>query len=205
MNNMIKFSFVLCLSHSLLYLFKCMPNDNLASIESSWKTPRPGEEYYQASYQDYHSLVGYADIKYTDPSRKEADICLIVKHRDPSKVVFKYFFDNVEQSNNCKRFKANEQKNSVKLRVEASDNTKLTIDSINLIWNVVELMNRPGDYRNGQKGGIVELFGWRLKDIENECEIIGKAGYLGIKLCPVNEHIMSDEPEQGDCRLFIFI
>ncbi len=33
-------------------------------------------------------------------------------------------------------------------------------------------------------GTIVELFIWPYKDIEKECEAIGKMGYLGVKLYP---------------------
>jgi hypothetical protein len=39
---------------------------------------------------------------------------------------------------------------------------------------------REGDFRSGQKGAIVELFGWPYADIEAECEDIAKMGYLGV-------------------------
>lgn len=47
-------------------------------------------------------------------------------------------------------------------------------------------------YENGQKGGIAELFGWPYADIEKECVFLGKAGYLGVKVYPPSEHVMSD-------------
>lgn len=40
----------------------------------------------------------------------------------------------------------------------------------------------------------MELFGWPHKDVESECEIIAKAGYLGVKLFPVHEQLMSTQP-----------
>lgn len=41
------------------------------------------------------------------------------------------------------------------------------------------------------------MFGWKFSEIIEECELLGKAGYLGAKLSPINEHLMSDEPENG--------
>jgi alpha-amylase len=63
-----------------------------------------------------------------------------------------------------------------------------------LIWNAQPIASRPGDYRNGQKGGVAEMFGWPHKDVEQECEILAKAGYLGVKLFPVHEQLMSTQP-----------
>jgi alpha-amylase len=39
-----------------------------------------------------------------------------------------------------------------------------------------------GDYRNGQKGAIVELFGWPYGDIAQECTKLAAYGYLGFKV-----------------------
>jgi hypothetical protein len=40
-------------------------------------------------------------------------------------------------------------------------------------------------FEGGQKGAIVELFGWPYRDIEQECAtFLGKAGYLGVKIAP---------------------
>ena len=37
---------------------------------------------------------------------------------------------------------------------------------------------------NGQKGGIVEMFGWPHEDVAQECEALGKMGWMGVKLFP---------------------
>jgi len=78
--------------------------------------------------------------------------------------------------------------------VVASDGTKLVIPSMTLLWNAEPLARRSGDFRNGQKGAIAEMFGWPHKDIEKECEILSKAGYLGVKLFPIHEQLMSYQP-----------
>jgi hypothetical protein len=70
----------------------------------------------------------------------------------------KYFFNEESQSTNCKRFSSS-HKTTVALRVEASDGTKLSIYPVTLYWNRQNLASRPGDFRNGQKGGVAEFFG----------------------------------------------
>lgn len=46
-----------------------------------------------------------------------------------------------------------------------------------------------GDYRNGQKGAIVEMFMWPHDDVAAECEMLGKMGYMGVKLFPAQEQV----------------
>ncbi|RNA38528.1 Alpha catalytic domain containing [Brachionus plicatilis] len=175
----------------------CQSGDQLHAnpfvAKRRWQTPKPGQKNYQPSYQDYHSLVGYADIRYTSTARTEADVCIIATHKNQAKVTLQYLFNGVAQSANCKRFTSS-LKDEVKLNVLASDNTKLEIPPVNLYWNIQPLASRPGDYRNGQKGAVPEMFGWPHKDVEKECEIIAKAGYLGVKLFPVHEQLMSHQP-----------
>ena len=135
--------------------------------------------------------MGYADIRYTNPTRTEAYICIVALSRASANL--QYFFNDVAQSDNCKRFNL-AFKSPVKLRVAGSDNTKLTIQSVSLNWNSKSLKARPGDYRNGQKGAVAEMFGWLHRDVELECEILASAGYLGVKLFPIHEQLMSYQP-----------
>ena len=50
---------------------------------------------------------------------------------------------------------------------------------------------RSGDApcRTAQKGAWAELFGWRHEDVAKECEFLGKAGYLGVKIFPAMEQV----------------
>jgi alpha-amylase len=179
-------------------------NANEGVEKRRWQTPKPGDKNYQPSYQDYHSLVGYADIKYTNPLRTEADVCIIAIHKNRSKVKLAYYFNDVEQDSNCKRFSSSNTE-VVELRVVASDGTKLTIPGVDLIWNVQKLAQRPGDFRNGQKGAVAEFFGWPHKDVEKECELLAKAGYLGAKLFPVHEQTMSTQPFEDAINPWLFM
>jgi alpha-amylase len=137
-----------------------------------------------------YALVGYGDIRYTSPSRTEADVCIVAIHKDANSVILTYHFNDEPQSANCKKYTTS-HKSSVALKVTGSDGTSLEIHPIELYWNRESLASRPGDYRNGQKVAVAEMFGWPHKDVEKECEILAKAGYLGVKLFPVHEQLMS--------------
>jgi alpha-amylase len=63
------------------------------------------------------------------------------------------------------------------------------LDPINFIWQIAPLTAAQSTFQTGQKGGIVELFGWPWVDIGKECAFLGKAGYMGVKIWPPNEHV----------------
>lgn len=59
---------------------KCQSQDqyhaNQDVSKRRWQTYKKDHEKYQKSYQDYHSLVGYADITYKNKDRNEARVCI---------------------------------------------------------------------------------------------------------------------------------
>ena len=169
-----------------------------------WQTPRPGADGYQPSYQHFYRLVGYADIIYTDTTRQSANVCIQTIHRNSSAVTFTYYFDNVTQTNNCKLYTSAYQ-GILRTSVAASDNTTLVLPEIDFLWNVKPLANRSGDYRNGQKGAIAEMFGWPHTDVRDECEFLAKAGYLGVKLFPLHEQLMSTQPMENAMNPWYFM
>jgi alpha-amylase len=60
-------------------------------------------------------------------------------------------------------------------------------------------VNQPDNYKNGQKGAIVELFGWPYGDVKQECSFLAKAGYMGVKVFPPQESVFSNEwPQNGE-------
>lgn len=38
----------------------------------------------------------------------------------------------------------------------------------------------------------MELFGWPYADIEKECTFLSKAGWMGVKVYPPQEHLLTD-------------
>jgi hypothetical protein len=169
-----------------------------------WQTPKPGTNGYQPSYQDYHALVGYTDIIYTSTDRRSADVCLETKHRYSSSVTLTYFFDGVAQTTKCKRFTSSYTGILVAV-VAGSDGSTLELPEIDFAWNAKALPTRAGDYRNGQKGAVAEMFGWQHKDIKEECQFLAKAGYLGVKLFPVHEQLMSTQPFENAMNPWYFM
>ncbi len=49
------------------------------------------------------------------------------------------------------------------------------------------------------------FIGWPHKDVEKECEILAKAGYLGAKLFPVHEQLMSTQPFENTMNPWYFM
>jgi alpha-amylase len=78
---------------------------------------------------------------------------------------------------------------SLQMTISTSSGKTLTLDPINFIWQNAALTAAQSTFQNGQKGGIVELFGWPWVDVGKECTFLGKAGYMGVKIWPPNEHV----------------
>lgn len=169
-----------------------------------WQAPKPGTNGYQPSYQDYYVLTGYADIIYTDTDRRSANVCLQTIYRYNTSVTFTYLFDGIAQTDKCKLFTST-YTGILAAVVVASDNSTLKLPEIDFIWNVKPLPNRSGDYRNGQKGAVAEMFGWPHADIKDECEFLSKAGYLGVKIFPVHEQLMSTQPMENAMNPWYFM
>lgn len=66
----------------------------------------------------------------------------------------------------------------------------LELEEEYFMWDNPEINSLPV-YENGQKGGIVELFGWPYEDIILECEFLSQAGYMGLKIYSPNEHVQT--------------
>ena len=56
---------------------------------------------------------------------------------------------------------------------------------------------KSSEYKNVQKGVIVELFGWPYDDIKEECDFISHAGYLGLKVFCPTDHMESRDHLEG--------
>jgi hypothetical protein len=138
--------------------------------------------------QDYSHLVAYAAVTYS-ADRSSASVEIRATHKDPS-VALSYTFGSAKpQSASTAQFAAGGTKGPVAVSVSGSDGTKIMLDPLDFVWDVAPLKARTGDYRNGQKGAVVEFFGWPDKDVEKECAFLAQAGYLGAKLFPHHEQV----------------
>lgn len=93
----------------------------------------------------------------------------------------------------------------IDIAVTGSLGSSLSLDPTHFIWGNAPIAPRNGDYRNGQKGSIVEMFGWPHEDVGEECAFLAQAGYLGAKLYPVTEQVMSVEPFQNVMNPWYFM
>jgi len=81
---------------------------------------------------------------------------------------------------------------TVKATTSENKEYTITVEPTMFVWQHPEV-NQPDNYNNGQKGGIVEMFGWPYTDIEKECEFLAQAGWMGVKVYPSQESVMTYE------------
>lgn len=130
--------------------------------------------------------MGYADIQYNS-GRTSAAVVVNAASRSGELVSFSFnggalTTNNVYQVNSA--FSA-----ALPITISTSSGKTLTLDPLNFIWQNSPLTAAQSTFQNGQKGGIVELFGWPWVDVGKECAFLGKAGYMGVKIWPPNEHV----------------
>ena len=86
-----------------------------------------------------------------------------------------YVFNGKEQSSNEIKMAAKD--NGLTITIKSDDGFTVDLEPVDFAWaspTIVE-QHSAGDYRNGQKGAIVELFGWPHKDVEKECAFLAEA------------------------------
>ena len=186
--------------------------------DRSFQTPPRDDTLgnYREAYQDMNLLVGYAQLKYSG-DRQTCTINFITRvnpklGKEGTDYRILYTFDNTEQLSSSITLTANNNKypDGMPLSARIIDMTgfelaKLELDDEYFLWDNPPV-NQPGNYENGQKGAIVELFGWPYDDITEECEFLGTAGYMAVKVFPPNEHIHTyDTVENGELNPWYFI
>lgn len=168
-----------------------------------WFTPLKGEEDYVESFQDYGRLVAYAKVVYADTSLSSATVEIVATHKDPS-VKLTYVLGGKEQADSTASY-TKEQAEPLTVTVKGADGASIDLEPVDFRWNAPAIKERTGDYRGGQKGAIVEMFGWPHADIEEECKDLATMGYLGVKVFPVMEQVMSSEPFQNFLNPWYFM
>ena len=147
--------------------------DMAASSERRrWQTPPRGDVAHQSSFQDFSHLVGYADIQYNS-ARTSAVVTINAAHKTGASLT--YIFNGVSQSSPTFQVNSSFQ-GALPISVTSSDGKTLVLDPLDFFWQQQGLSAAQSSFNNGQKGGIVELFGWPWNDVAKECEFLGKAG-----------------------------
>jgi alpha-amylase len=177
-----------------------------------WFTPLKDEVGHLPSFQDYGRLVAHTSVQYSDETLTAATVTVHAKHKDPSVTLSCTFHGNsfqvqnaTRQDSSCKAHFSKEQTGTLSVLVKGSDGSSLQLEEVDFHWNTPPVKERGGDYRSGQKGAVVEMFGWPHADIEQECKYLAKMGYLGVKVFPIHEQVMSTEPFQNMMNPWYFM
>ena len=143
-------------------------------------------------------------------NRNECTINFITKvnpmlgiENEDFKIIYK--FGGIEQNSNCyivtsdNSFPEGMPISAEIIDLENENNilAKLVLENIYFIWDNIRI-DSPSNYENGQKGVIVELYGWPYEDIAEECEFLGYAGYMGIRINIPNESILTFKSTVGN-------
>ncbi|KAK3271529.1 hypothetical protein CYMTET_20131 [Cymbomonas tetramitiformis] len=168
-----------------------------------WFTPAQGAPGYLPSFQDYSRLVGYTVVKYA-AGGASAVVEVRATHRRGSAVTLRYRFGNQEQPSATKKFAAASAEGPVQVTVLASDGARLELEPVDFAWASPEVP-QGAEYRGGQKGAIVEMFGWPHRDIQAECPALAAAGYMGVKVFPPQEQVMSSQPFNNQLNPWYFM
>jgi alpha-amylase len=151
-----------------------------------WQTPAEGGPAYDPSFGTYRDLVGYADIQYNSARTAAA---VVVNAASRTGETLKYSFNGGSATTSNVFQVDSSLSSSLAIAISTSSGKTLILDSINFIWQNAPLTAAQSSFQNGQKGGIAELFGWPWVDVGKECAFLGKAGYMGVKIWPPNEHV----------------
>lgn len=159
-----------------------------------WQTPPRNAATWSTEYQDYRSLTGYAHVVYA-ADRLSATITARTFLR--ANATCTYTFNSVAQSS--PQFTATSAlKVDLLIKVECtatsnSEKWTLGLDPVNFVWQA-NAVNQPAGMENGQRGAVVDFFGWPYADIEAECkDFLGKVGYMGVKIPPPQESLFSNQ------------
>ncbi|KAH8144873.1 uncharacterized protein LAJ45_11143 [Morchella importuna] len=165
-----------------------------SSENRRWQTPPEGDSTYVSTFQNYRDLVGYADIQYN--SGRTAAV-VVVNAASRTGETLTYNFGGNSQSSNSFQVSSS-LTSTLAITVTSASGKKLVLEPLNFIWQNAALTAALSTFSNGQKGGIVELFGWPYNDIASECSFLGKAGYMGVKIWPPTEHVWGSNYYETD-------
>ena len=176
--------------------------------ERAFQTPPRNVDYWKPTYQDMHLIVGYVQTKYSE-DRKTATLTFITKINTrelPADTEILYKFGDVEQSSNV--FVVDDTQSfpdGMKVSCRIPDIASLELENLYFLWDN-PVVNQPPSYEKRKKGGVVEFFGWPMKDIEEECEFLGTAGWMAAKVFPPNEAVFTyDTVENGELNPWWFL
>ena len=183
----------------------------------SFQTPPRNDTLgnYRETYQDMNLIVGYSQLLYSS-DKKVCTVTFITKVNPKVGTEGKdyqiiYYFDGkAQEENTITLTSANSYPDGMPISAQLYDMAgnllgQLELEDEYFMWDN-PTVNQGSQYENGQKGAIVEMFGWPYDDIAEECDFLATAGYMAVKVFPVGEHILTyDTVEDGELNPWWFI
>lgn len=162
---------------------------------------------YKPEYEGLGRIMCYNKVTYM--ADKTTAKCEAICRKHDSIVDVQYNWNNTGFSSDSTVSTDTKLKDAMTLVVKAKDGDgkefQITVEPTNFIWQAPPV-NQPDNYKKGQKGAIVELFGWPYADVKEECSFLAKAGYMGVKVFPPQESIFSNEwPQNGELNPWYFM
>lgn len=112
----------------------------------------------------------YNHIQYDDDSRTSATVT--ARCRQHSSITDLTYNWNAEDFSSSDSYQVDSSfSEPLTLVVKANDGSTdytITLEPVSFVWQAGAIEQDPV-YENGQKGGIVELFGWPHNDVKEEC------------------------------------
>ncbi|RPA85447.1 glycoside hydrolase [Ascobolus immersus RN42] len=167
-----------------------------SSEKRRWQTPpkTANDPQYIPQFQDYRDLIGYANIQYSS-GRNSAIVTINAASRTGESLT--YHFNDVAQASQHLQVSGS-YTGTLSVKVTTASGKQLVLEPLNFVWDKASLSAAQSSFSNGQKGAIVEMFGWPFNDVAKECSFIGKAGYMGVKLFPVQEAVWGSHYYETD-------
>ena len=172
--------------------------------ENAFQTPPRNDIYgrYRTTYQDMHYLVGYTQLNYS-LDQKSCTVKILTKvNKKLGKEGIDYYFvykfgENKSREDSITLYAEKDSYpkgmsiSAIIIDIKTQNEiVRLDLEEEYFIWDNPEV-SQSEEYENGLRGSIVELFGWPYEDIAEECEFLGNAGYMGVKVYSPNEHILT--------------
>ena len=165
---------------------------------------------YISTYQDMRYLVGWAEYNYNAAKTRctikfNAIVNPDMGVEDEDYKIYYTFgnFDEQESNEITLNSRDDSYPNGLSLSCRivnmksGNEAVSLQLQDVYLLWDNIEVDTSP-EYEDGQRGSIVELFGWSMEDVAEECEFLGIAGYLGVKIFSPTESLLSEDLSEGN-------
>jgi alpha-amylase len=172
----------------------------------SFQTPLPHDPYYKPEYEGLGRVMCYNNIVYNNGLTSATVEVRCRQHSSINKVQYNF---NKQGFQDLSKFTADKSFSStLPVTVRGYDihglTWDITLEPLNFVWQAANVPQGP-EYKNGQKGAIIEMFGWPYADIKAECAALGKMGWMGVKVFPPQESVFSYEwPQNGELNPWWF-